>query len=127
MWPFDPIAKQCCALVDVSHGESSPEFRLLVAKGAVKALLACSNASAFERQCIEQQVDAAAARGQRLLAVSLIEVARSADDALAEARRHMSLVSLFVMHDPPRTETAATISPAKALGIDVKMITGTAS
>lgn len=63
------------------------------------------------------------ARGLRTLGVAVCDaILGESGDTVAGPLR---LVGLISMLDPPRTDTAETVAKAMALGVDVKMLTGT--
>jgi len=105
--PFDPIAKRAEAEVGI-EGRS---FR--VSKGAPQAIMALCRPDEEQCRVIAQQVDEDAAKGFRTLGV-----ARTGDDG---AWRFLGLLPLF---DPPRDDSAETIAATRAMGLDIKMVTG---
>jgi len=73
----------------------------------------------------EQQVDACARHGQRVLAVAMKpagDAQRSLD--FADAEGGFILLGLTGMIDPPREEAIAAVVSCRSAGIRVKMITG---
>jgi H+-transporting ATPase len=106
--PFDPVAKRAEAAVQ--YGGTG--FR--VSKGAPQVMLALAAPSTALAQQVHEAVDTFAARGYRTLGV----VRR--DDS-ESCWRFLGLLPLF---DPPREDAAATIARAKAMGLDIKMVTG---
>ena len=105
--PFDPVIKRTEA--EMEHGGAA--FK--VAKGAPQVILDLCSPSAQESGTITAQIDANAAKGYRTLGV-----ARTDTDG---KWRYLGLLPLF---DPPREDSAATIEAAKAMGINIKMVTG---
>ena len=104
--PFDPVSKRTEA--EFEH-DGHP---LKVTKGAPQVIVQLCQPDPELRAAILAQVDAAAAKGYRTLAV--------ARDTGA-GWRYLGLLPLF---DPPREDSAATIEATRAMGIDVKMVTG---
>jgi H+-transporting ATPase len=105
--PFDPVSKRTEAWVD---GASS--YR--VSKGAPQIIekLCGSDSSAG---VVREVVEGFASRGYRSLGV-----ARADGDADGDWR----LLGVLALADPPREDSAATITAARALGLTVKMVTG---
>ncbi len=105
--PFDPVRK----MTEATIGNDS--FAYQVAKGAPQAILALlKNPDPFSAD-ISREVNSFALHGYRALAV-----ARTTADGIWE------VAGLIGLYDPPRTDSAATISTAEEMGIDVKMVTG---
>jgi H+-transporting ATPase len=105
--PFDPVAKRAEAKIE--HAGK----RFKTAKGAPQVIVELCAPSGDERAAIGKTIDEDAARGYRTLGV-----ARSDD---AGNWRFLGLLPLF---DPPRDDSAATIAATRAMGIDIKMVTG---
>ncbi len=108
--PFDPVSKRTVA--DIRDGDATYK----VAKGAPQAILDLVGGAKDDNDLAErvhQGAEDLAARGYRTLGV-----ARS--DA-AGRWHYLGLIALF---DPPRDDSAATIAEAKALGLDIRMVTG---
>ena len=71
------------------------------------------------------QIDAIAARGQRVLALASKRTrADHRDLTHADVAEGLTLIGLFGLIDPPREEAVAAIHECLAAGISVKMITG---
>lgn len=106
--PFDPVSKRTEARVRASDGRT---FR--VSKGAPQVIAAlCERDDASHR--INDVVERFAAHGYRSLGVAKTD----GDDG------GWRLIGVLALADPPREDSAATITAAKELGVDVKMITG---
>ena len=105
--PFDPVSKRTEALVRDSEGQT---FR--VSKGAPQVIAALCDGDDAATQ-IDAVVERFATHGHRSLAV---------------ARTHgggaWRLMGVLGLADAPRDDSAATITAAKELGIEVKMVTG---
>ncbi len=105
--PFDADRKRAEARVRDAGGG---EFR--VAKGAVQAILdLCGTGDPGTARAREATAEFAA-RGRRALAVA------RADDG------DWRLTGVLAIADPPREDSRATIERARALGVEVKMVTG---
>ncbi|BBY37184.1 plasma-membrane proton-efflux P-type ATPase [Mycobacterium mantenii] len=105
--PFDPVSKRTEALV---HGSDGETFR--VSKGAPQVIAALCNGDGAATE-IAAVVESFAGHGYRSLSV-----ARTNGDGC------WRLMGVLAFADPPRDDSAATVTAAKALGIDVKMVTG---
>lgn len=104
---FDAERKRAEALVRDRGGE---EYR--VAKGAVQAIVdLCGEADPGAGR-VEEATAEFARKGQRSLAV-----ARAEDG-------DWRLTGVLAIADPPREDSRATLEQARALGVEVKMVTG---
>ncbi len=104
--PFDADRKRAEARVRAADGS---EYR--VAKGAVQAILDLAPAAAGASRVAAATAEFAR-RGQRALAV-----ARADDGA-------WRLSGVLAIADPPREDSRPTLEQARALGVEVKMVTG---
>ncbi len=105
--PFDPVRKRAEAMI-AFDGKG---FR--VAKGAPQVILNFACPDEITRRGVESKVTALAEKGYRTLGV-----ARRETDG---EWRFLGLLPLF---DPPRDDAIETIERAKAMGIEVRMVTG---
>ncbi|OCB54766.1 plasma-membrane proton-efflux P-type ATPase [Mycobacterium malmoense] len=105
--PFDPVSKRTEARVCDSDGET---FR--VSKGAPQVIAALCDGDGAATE-VDDVVERFAARGYRSLGV-----------AKTDGGGAWRLLGVLALADPPREDSAATITAAKELGIDVKMVTG---
>ncbi len=105
--PFDPVHKRTEATIETPDGKS---FK--VTKGAPQVILALA-ANTEAAEAADKAVNEFAARGFRSLGV-----ARSDE---AGKWRFLGVLPLF---DPPRGDSASTISTAREMGVRVKMVTG---
>ncbi|WP_430460939.1 plasma-membrane proton-efflux P-type ATPase [Thalassolituus sp. LLYu03] len=105
--PFDPVHKLTQAKARV--GDQTLEF----AKGAPQAILNWAQASDEVRAETSAQVETLAAAGYRALAVA-------SRDEQGKGR----MLGLLPLFDPPREDSADTISNLQQLGVGVKMVTG---
>jgi len=108
--PFDPVHKRTEATV---KGPDGNEFK--VAKGAPQVILEMSANAGEVKAKVEQAVNAFAARGFRSLAV-----------ARADQEGNWRFLGVLPLFDPPREQARATIATARAMGVNVKMVTGDA-
>jgi H+-transporting ATPase len=105
--PFDASRKRAEARVREPGGAT---YR--VAKGAVQAILDLTGGSAPGADRAAAATAEFASKGQRALAV-----ARADDGA-------WRLTGVLAIADPPREDSRPTLEQARALGVDVKMLTG---
>nr|MBW4078713.1 plasma-membrane proton-efflux P-type ATPase [Acidobacteriota bacterium] len=108
--PFDPVGKRTEATVKPASGAS---FK--VTKGAPQVILALATNAKEVKSTVDQAVNDFAARGFRSLGV-----ARDDGDG---AWRFLGVLPLF---DPPRIDAKTTITTAREMGVEVKMVTGDA-
>ena len=106
--PFDPVSKRTEASVEDPEGRA---FR--VSKGAPQVILALLSDKGTVEKEVGDSVVSFAEKGYRALGVARTDG--------GGAWRYVGIVSLY---DPPREDSAATITTAESMGIDVKMVTG---
>ncbi|MEN6611649.1 MAG: plasma-membrane proton-efflux P-type ATPase [Methanoregulaceae archaeon] len=106
--PFDPVAKFSKATV-----REQPDNTFSVAKGAPQAIALIAGTDGVLSSTLDGWVTGFAEKGFRALGVA------KTDDA--GTWRYLGLIGLF---DPPREDSAATITEAERLGVNVKMVTG---
>ncbi|OQD72792.1 hypothetical protein PENDEC_c019G01301 [Penicillium decumbens] len=107
--PFDPVSKR---IVTVATCDG---IRYTCTKGAPKAVLQLTKCSKDVADLYRNKAQEFAHRGFRSLGVA---VQKEGED--------WTLLGMLPMFDPPREDTAHTISEAQNLGISVKMLTGDA-
>ncbi|RVW04906.1 plasma-membrane proton-efflux P-type ATPase [Rhodococcus spongiicola] len=106
--PFDPVVKRSEATVTLAEGTS-----VSATKGAPQVIGSlCAHDPAAAR--LAGVVDDFADQGYRSLAVA----------RRVPADGQWCVVGVLALADPPRSDSASTITEARALGIDVKMVTG---
>lgn len=105
---FDPVSKYAKATVRNTDGAEED-----VAKGAPQAITALVGTSGNYPAVLNAWVQEFAEKGYRALGV-----ARKGPDGIWQ---YLGLIGLF---DPPREDSAATITEARKLGVNVKMVTG---
>jgi H+-transporting ATPase len=108
--PFDPVHKRTEAAVTARDGS---EFK--VTKGAPQVILELVGTTGAAKTDANNVVNAFAGRGFRSLGV-----------ARADADGAWQLVGVLPLFDPPREDAKQTIATAKALGVEIKMVTGDA-
>ena len=126
--PFESVHKFMASLHDRPDGA-----RVIWLKGAPEQVLAqCATArgphadAPIDAEAWHERLDALAHAGYRVLAVA----ERAADDAthgltFADIERGgFTLLALFALLDPARSEAETAVADCKAAGIGVKMITG---
>ncbi|MGZ7044185.1 MAG: plasma-membrane proton-efflux P-type ATPase, partial [Methanobacterium sp.] len=105
--PFDPVSKSTEAEI-----EYNGENKYRVSKGAPQVILSLLSDSSTEEN-VREIVDSYAEKGYRALGV-----------AKTNENDEWEFVGLITFYDAPRKTSKDTISRAKSLGIDVKMVTG---
>jgi H+-transporting ATPase len=108
--PFDAVGKRTEATVKPVNGSS---FK--VTKGAPQVILELSANAMQVKPAVNQAVDDFASRGFRALGV-----------ARAEGKGAWKFVGIVPLFDPPRADAKATITTARQMGVEVKMVTGDA-
>lgn len=107
--PFDPVSKRITTTV-MCKGE-----RYICAKGAPKAILSLAETAKDVADHYRNKATEFARRGFRSLGV-----------AVQKEGEGWVVLGMLPMFDPPREDTAQTITEAQNLGISVKMVTGDA-
>ncbi|KAI5076583.1 hypothetical protein GOP47_0008648 [Adiantum capillus-veneris] len=113
--PFNPVDKRT-ALTYIENGRW---FR--ASKGAPEQILALAHNRHQIEARVHAMIDKFAERGLRSLAVARQEIPEKSKDSEGGPWKFCGLLPLF---DPPRHDSAETISKALNLGVNVKMITG---
>jgi H+-transporting ATPase len=108
--PFDPVHKRTEASIKCTDGK---EFR--VTKGAPQVILELSANVGQVSPDVEKAVNEFAARGFRSLGV-----------ARTDEHGSWQFLGILPLFDPPREEAMATITTARQMGVNVKMVTGDA-
>ncbi|OAE23024.1 hypothetical protein AXG93_3255s1030 [Marchantia polymorpha subsp. ruderalis] len=115
--PFNPTDKRTAiTFIDQSDGKWHR-----ATKGAPEEILALAKNKDQISARVHTVIDKFAERGLRSLAVARQEVPEKSKDSLGGPWEFLGLLPLF---DPPRHDSAETISRALNLGVNVKMITG---
>ncbi|CAL5369965.1 unnamed protein product [Camellia sinensis] len=114
--PFNPTDKRTALTYITSEGKMHR-----VSKGAPEQILNLAhNKSEIERR-VHAVIDKFAERGLRSLALAYQEVPEGRKESPGSPWQFIGLMPLF---DPPRHDSAETITRALNLGVNVKMITG---
>ena len=107
--PFDPSVKRTEATLRPTNGD--PEFRCT--KGAPHIILQMAHNHDEIAEEVNQKIEDLAQRGTRALGV-----------ARTDAEGKWCFTGILTFLDPPRHDTKETLDRAKALGVEIKMITG---
>lgn len=79
----------------------------------------------LDTQAWRGRIEELAARGERILAISIKEFSGGAGDIeIADLDKGCMLLGIFGFEDPPRPEAIAAVAACQSAGIRVKMITG---
>ncbi len=114
--PFDYERRLMSVLAETEDRRS----RLVVTKGAPEAVLArCAGVP----ESVRQVLDAAFARGERVVAVATRE-APGATTVSAADEHDLRFAGLLSFVDPPKQDAAASIARLEGLGVAVRIITG---
>ncbi|KAK4389530.1 ATPase 11, plasma membrane-type [Sesamum angolense] len=114
--PFNPTDKRTALTYIDSDGKMHR-----VSKGAPEQILNLASDKAEIARKVHSIIDKFAERGLRSLAVARQEVPEGTKESLGGPWEFVGLLPLF---DPPRHDSAETITKALDLGVSVKMITG---
>jgi H+-transporting ATPase len=105
--PFDPVAKR--AEAEIEHDGK----RFKAVKGAPQVIVDLCAPLPNERAAITKTVDEDAAKGYRTLGV-----------ARTDGSGKWQFLGLLPLFDPPRDDCKETIKATRAMGVDIKMVTG---
>ncbi|HTT15658.1 MAG TPA: plasma-membrane proton-efflux P-type ATPase [Thermoplasmata archaeon] len=106
--PFDPVVKRTEATYVGPEGQP-----VRVSKGAPQAILRLVGADAATSAAVSAAIEEVARRGFRALGV-----------ARADADGPWRYLGIVPLSDPLRPDSAEVIAGIRALGVDVKMVTG---
>lgn len=106
--PFDPVNKRTEAALEDKGGN---KFR--VTKGAPQVILLLAQNKDELAASVDAKVAEMASKGYRALGV-----------ARADASGKWLFLGLIPLYDPPREDSAETITTANSMGVEVKMVTG---
>ncbi|MDE1829157.1 MAG: plasma-membrane proton-efflux P-type ATPase, partial [Thaumarchaeota archaeon] len=106
--PFDPVIKRVEATIEDSSGS-----KFMVSKGAPQSILSLVLNKDRISDKVEESVRKLASKGFRSLGV-----------AKTNSQGSWEFVGIISLHDPPREDSKGTISIAKTMGINIKMLTG---
>lgn len=97
--------------------------RIIAAKGAPEAIVACSTLTGAERAAVLAQVEVLAMQGLRVLAVG--ETSQEGE-AYPEQQQQFDFryLGLVAFHDPPKANITAVFNSFREAGIRVNIITG---
>ncbi|KAK8465522.1 hypothetical protein PHAVU_009G100900 [Phaseolus vulgaris] len=114
--PFNPVDKRTALTYIDSDGSWHRS-----SKGAPEQILNLCNCKEDVRKRVHGVIDKFAERGLRSLGVAKQDVPEKNKDSPGAPWQFVGLLPLF---DPPRHDSAETITRALNLGVNVKMITG---
>ncbi|MFX1250763.1 MAG: plasma-membrane proton-efflux P-type ATPase [Promethearchaeota archaeon] len=107
--PFDPISKRTEATVTRDDGKL---FK--VSKGAPQVILSLSSNKEQIADNVNEAINDFAAKGYRALGVA----------RTLNSNNDWQFIGLIALFDPPREDSADTITTTKSMGLNVKMVTG---
>jgi len=113
--PFDPALRRTSAVIAYA------DEQFIAVKGAFKAILPLCNVPEEEKAVLENQVNAFAEKGYRIIAVANGKIDRNSNDIMPNTLNFLGIAALF---DPPRPDSALVIEELNNLGISVKILTG---
>ncbi|MBO0683674.1 MAG: HAD-IC family P-type ATPase, partial [Candidatus Dormibacteraeota bacterium] len=118
-----PLSETLLALSHVWRSPDSSRY-LIAAKGAPEAIADLCHLDPSQWAALQQQVEAASAGGERVLAVARAEMSRG--DGLPQGQHDFpfQLLGLAGLRDPVRPGVAAAVAECRRAGVRVVMITG---
>lgn len=108
MIPFDPIRKRAEAWVHTNDGSSFG-----VMKGAPQVILHLCNCDEPLKEKINFEIEVLAKKGLRTIGV-----------AKTDSEKKWHYLGLIALNDPPRPDIQKTLEQIRAMGIEIKTITG---
>jgi H+-transporting ATPase len=106
--PFDPVIKRTEA-----QGTNPENESIKITKGAPQVIFKMIELQNSKLKKYQEKVDDFARTGYRVIAV-----------AFWSESAGWQLIGMIPLYDPPRSDSAQTISNAQSMGIQVKMMTG---
>jgi len=106
--PFDPVIKRTEAVAEDQAGK-----KIKISKGAPQIILSLTGDGESIAKDLNERVEDFANKGYRALGV-----------AVSTGENDWQFVGLIPMYDPPRDDSAQTVSTANSMGVEVKMVTG---
>ena len=103
--------------------ENQKGIRIIAAKGAPEALIACSNLSTAEIQQINYAIESMSKQGFRVLGVGISEFEGN-DYPKTQQEFAFKFKGLVAFYDPPKENIKAVFDTFYKAGIQVKIVTG---
>lgn len=103
--------------------ENENHTRIIAAKGATEAIIACSNLSENEIAKINLALDAMTAKGFRVLGVAATTFSGT-NFPETQQEFQFKFIGLIAFFDPPKANIKNTLASFYNAGIEVKIITG---
>ena len=97
--------------------------RIIAAKGAPEAIIACSQLSPAQTVAVRAEIDALAGKGYRVLGVAQSNFAGT-DYPEAQQQLPFTFLGLVAFYDPPKHNINAVFNAFHEAGIQTKIITG---
>ncbi|MER6099908.1 cation-transporting P-type ATPase [Streptomyces sp. NPDC001728] len=127
---FDPVLKLMSTVDERDHGmwtdtKGAPEAVIPRCSLILQSDARTQPLTEDARREVQEQVDALARQGLRVLAMAQRRLDASAPpDSRAEAEQDLTLIGLAAMADPPRPEVAEAVAQCHHAGIRVIIVTG---
>lgn len=115
--PFDPVRRRNSVLIRSAQGTE------LVVRGAAEVIIPLCTRVTDARQ-MQDWIAQQGQQGRRVIAVArrVLRADHGAD--LAALERDLECVGLIAFHDPLKPTAALAVRQAKALGVQIKILTG---
>jgi P-type Mg2+ transporter len=117
--PFDPDRKRSSMLIKKDHTSE------LVVRGAPEVIMhLCTNISQEEKHHITSWIQQQGAEGKRIIALAKKEFSDEVPADLISEEKHLHFLGLISFIDPIKKSTFEAVTKAKAMGIQIKILTG---
>ncbi|MFJ3175303.1 cation-translocating P-type ATPase [Streptomyces roseus] len=127
---FDPVRKLMSTVDERDHGtwtdtKGAPEAVVPRCSRILHTDASTQPLTGDVRRHVEEQVDALARRGLRVLALAQRRLDTAAlPESRSQAEQNLTLIGLAAMADPPRPEVAEAVAHCHRAGIRVIIVTG---
>lgn len=121
--PFDPGRRRNSVLLE----DTQTHRRTLIIRGAIEAILPfCQNVSRTQLKYLDAWAEEQGLAGRRVIAVARRNIQRKSivEHTQEMEEKHLDFVGCLSFVDPLKASTSAALRKAKALGVQVKILTG---
>lgn len=114
--PFDPVRRRSSVIVEENEKE------ILIVRGAYEEIRElCTNKGEIKA---DKWIKDIGGQGKRILAVAIKEVNFKTIENIKKEENNLKFEGLIAFHDPLKKTAEIAIKEAKALGVNIKILTG---